>query len=300
VTSWVNLILQGALLGGYYALLASGLSFLFGVMRIINLAHGSLAVIAAYALWFIAERWGIGPFLGILAVLPVMGGLGWLLHRTVFERSLQGGELVPILSTFGLATVVDNVMFQNFGADTRSLAPYIDTFAYESWNLPGDIYIGQLAVLVFALAVLVLGGLHLLLLRTSLGRQIRAAAEDPDAARLVGINAHRIHGIATAIAVMTVALAGMSLGMRATFDPYSGSQQLVFAFEAVVIGGAGSLWGTLVGGMILGIAQSIGAQLNPQGFLIAGHLVFLVVLLARLYAIDKLGTLMRQLRRQPG
>jgi len=295
-----NLALQGTLLGGYYALLASGLSFLFGVMRIINLAHGSLAVVAGYALWFLAERLGIGPFVGILVVMPLMGLLGWILHRIIFERSMRAGDLVPILSTFGLATVADNVMFQKFGADTRSLAPYIDTFAYDSWQLPGDLYIGQLSVLVFGLAVVVLGGLHLLLARTSLGRQIRAAAEDPEAALLTGIDTRRIYGIATAIAVMTVALAGMALGMRATFDPYGGSQQLVFAFEAVVIGGAGSLWGTLVGGVVLGIAQSIGAQLNPQGFLIAGHAVFLVVLVARLYASDRLAGILRALRARTG
>jgi branched-chain amino acid transport system permease protein len=300
VTSWVNLLVQGALLGGYYALLACGLSFLFGVMRIINLAHGSLAVIAAYLLWVIAERWDVSPFMGILAVLPIMGAVGWVLHRTIFERSLKGGALIPVLSTFGLATVTDNVLFQVFGADTRSLAPYIDTFAYDSWHMPGDIYVGKLAALVLLLAVLLLLGLHLLLARTSLGRQIRAAAEDADAAQLVGINASRIYAIATAIAVMTVALAGMSLGMRAIFDPYSGSQQLVFAFESVVIGGAGSLWGTLVGGMILGISQSIGAQISPQGFLIAGHVVFLVVLVARIYASDKVSSALRKLRTQPG
>ena len=290
--SWADLIIQGTLLGGYYALLAGGLSFLYGVMRVINLAHGSLAVVTAYAFWLMAEHWQVPPLVLALLLLPLMSVVGWLLYRLVFERSLHGGALIPILSTFGLATVLDNVLFQNFGADTRSLAPYFDTLAYDSWTLPGDIIVGQLAVIEFVLAVLVLGGLHLLLMRTSLGRQIRAISEDEDAARIVGVNTRRIHAAATAMAFGIVAAAGIALGLRATFDPYAGPQQLIFAFEAVVMGGAGSLWGTLVGGVTLGIAQSVGARINPQGFLIAGHLTFLAVLLARISLGGQLRTLL--------
>jgi len=279
-----DLLLQGTLLGGYYALLACGLSFLYGVLRVINLAHGSLAVVAAFAFWVCAEHWGFSPFAAALLLVPAMGVVGWVLYRTIFDRSLRGGTLVPILSTFGLAIVLDNVLFQNFGADTRSLAPYVDSLSYDSWNLPGGLIAGQLAVLEFVLAVLVLGGLHLMLARTSIGRQIRAAAEDPDAAQIVGVNTRLVHGFATAIAVMTVALAGLALGLRATFDPYAGPSQLIFAFEAVVVGGAGSLWGTLIGGIALGIAQCVGARLSPQGFLIAGHAVCLLVLFLRVSA----------------
>lgn len=294
--TWIHILVPGILLGGYYALLASGLSFLFGVMRIINLAHGSLAVLAAYAIWVLADRYEINPFVGVVMLLPVMALLGWVLHRWIFERSIKGGALVPILSTFGLAMLIDNLLFQNFGADTRSLAPYVDSLAYDSWELPGNIYVGQLAVMVFVVALVVLGGLHLMLARTNLGRRIRAAAQDLDAAQLVGIDARRSYAIASAIALMTVALAGLSLALRATFDPYAGPLQLIFAFEAVVIGGAGSLWGTLIGGVILGVAQSIGAHLHPQGFLIAGHLVFLVILVARLYVLDRLAAVFLRLR----
>lgn len=279
----INGILQGLLLGGYYALLAAGLSFLFGVMRIINLAHGSLAVVAAFALWFLAEHFGLHPFWALLIVAPPMALLGWLLYRLVFAHSLKGGALIPILASFGLAMVTDNLLFQYFGADTRSLAPYINDLAYDSWVLPGDIYISQLAALTFVAGLLVLGGLHLLLARSALGRQIRAASEDADAAALSGVDTHRIYGIATAISLATVTLAGLALGLRATFDPYAGPMQLIFAFEAVVIGGAGSLWGTLLGGVILGVAQSIGGHINPQGFLIAGHGVFLAILVLRVY-----------------
>ena len=280
---WVNQIIQGVLLGGYYALIACGLSFMFGVMRVINLAHGSLAVLAAYALFVLADRFGISPFLGLIAVLPAMFLVGWLLQRAVLERSMRGGLLVPILSTFGLAIVIDNLLFEQFGADTRSLAPFIGDLSYDSWTVTDDISIGKLAVLIFVTAVVVLGGLHLFLGRTALGRAIRATAEDPDTVGLVGVNARAVNAAATAIAMATVGLAGAFLGMRATFNAYAGAPQLIFAFEAAVIGGAGSLWGTLLGGIALGVAQNIGSQINPQGFLITGHAVFLVVLFARLY-----------------
>lgn len=279
----LNQIIQGVLLGGYYALIACGLSFMFSVMRIINLAHGSLAVLAAYALFVLAERFGLSPFLGLLIVLPCMAVIGFLLQRLVLERSTRAGQLVPILATFGLAIVLDNLMFEQFGADTRSLAPYIGSLSYDSWALTSTIYVGKLAVLTFVTAVAVLGALQLFLTYTALGRAIRATSEDPDTSGLVGIDARRVNAIAAAIAMVTVGLAGAALGMRATFDPYAGAPQLLFAFEAAVIGGAGSVWGTLAGGIILGLAQSLGAQIDPKGFLIAGHAVFLIVLFARLF-----------------
>jgi branched-chain amino acid transport system permease protein len=280
---WVNQMIQGVLLGGYYALLACGLSFMLGVLRVINLAHGSLAVVAAYLIWTLADRLGVNPFVGLVIALPVMAALGLALHRLVLARSVRAGPLVPLLATFGLAVVLDNSLFEGFGADTRSLAPFFDTLAYDSWLLPGGVAVGRLPVGILALAVLVLGGIQLLLARTALGRRIRAAAEDPDTAELVGVDARAVFGAATAMAMVLVTLAGASLALRTTFDPYAGPQQLIFAFEAAVIGGARSLWGTLLGGVALGVAQSLGAQLSPEGFLIAGHAVFLVILLARLY-----------------
>jgi branched-chain amino acid transport system permease protein len=274
-------ILQGIFLGAYYALIACGLSFLFGVMRIVNLAHGSIAVLSGYLVWSIAEHFAISPFLALLAAVPVMAAAGYVLQRAVFERSLRSGPLIPLLSTFGLAVVLDNSMFQGFGADTRSLAPDIGDLSFASWSGPGGIQVGQLAVLTLVVAVALLGGLQLFLTLTPLGRAIRACAEDAETAELVGIDARNVFAAATAIALVTVAIAGTFLGMRATFDPYTGPTQLIFAFEAVVIGGAGSLWGTLIGGIVLGVAQNLGSQVSPQGFLIGGHLVFLAVLAAR-------------------
>ncbi len=290
---WVNQIVQGILLGGYYAVIACGLSFMFSVMRMINLAHGSLAIVAAFALYVLADQYGFNPFTALILVLPAMAVLGWVLQRTILERSQRGGMLVPILSTFGLSIVLDNLMFEQFGADTRSLAPFIDELSYDSWTITDDIFIGKLAALTFLAAVVILGGLQLFLTKTQLGRAIRATAEDPDTVGLIGINARRVNAAAAAIALGTVGIAGAFLGMRATFDAYAGGPQLIFAFEAAVIGGAGSLWGTLIGGIVLGVAQSLGAQISPQGFLITGHVVFLAVLFGRLH-LDTIGTKFRK------
>lgn len=279
--TWLNQALQGVLLGGYYALLACGLSFMFGVMRIINLAHGSLAVVAAYGVFYLADRYELHPLLGLLVAVPTMGIVGWLLHRLVLERSARAGELVPILATFGLAVVIDNTLFGAFGADTRSLAPYVDTLAYDGFEV-GGLTLGQLPLLTFIVAVVLLGGLHLMLAHTAPGRRIRAVADDPETAQLVGVNSAAVNAVAACIAMATVGAAGVFLALRATVDPYAGAPQLIFAFEAVMIGGAGSLWGTLAGGIALGVAQSLGARIHTQGFLIAGHVLFLVVLLLRM------------------
>ena len=253
---------------------------------IINLAHGDFAIVAACLVFLVADSIGIPPFVALIGVIPLMAGLGWLLQRGMLERSIRAGVLVPLLTTFGLAIVIENGLFEWLGADTRSLAPYIGDLAYDSWAITSHIYIGSLAALMFVVAVLLLVGLKLFLTGTSLGRAIRATAADADTAELVGINARSVYAIAAAIAVALAGLAGVFLAMRETFTPYSGPTLLIFAFEAVVIGGIGSLSGTLVGGIVLGVAQTFGAQLNPQGFLIAGHVVFLAVLTGRLALAD--------------
>ncbi|MEJ2480498.1 MAG: branched-chain amino acid ABC transporter permease [Acidihalobacter sp.] len=296
---WINAIVQGVLLGGYYSLIACGLAFMLQVMRIINLAHGSLAVLAGFALWTLAAHFAINPFLSLIGVLPAMALLGWLLQRGILERSTRSGELVPILATFGLAIVLDNLMFLRFSADPRSLSQYIGTLSYDSWSVGSSIYVGKLSFLIFVVAVALLGGLSLFLSRTHIGRAIRATAEDPDTVGLIGISARRVNAMAAAIALVTIGIAGAFLGMSGNFTPYSGATQLLFAFEATVIGGTGSLWGTLLGGIVLGIAQMIGAQVNPQAFLITGHVVFLVILVARVSGtLPSFATMAARLRRQ--
>lgn len=275
---WVNVIVQGVLLGAVYALFACGLSLMFGVMRIINLAHGDIAVVGAYLVWAVADRVGVSPLVALAAVVPVMLAVGYLLYVALLGRSLRGGSLVPLLTTFGLAIVIENSLQQLFSSDVRSLGASAGRITTASWRINDALAIPWFGVLTLAVAVLVLGGLDLFLRRTGPGREMRATAQDPDAARLVGIDARAVYARATAIAVATAGLAGAFQAVRSVFEPTSGPTQLIFAFEAVVIGGFGSLWGTLLGGIVLGVAQAIGGHLGPQYGILAGHLVFLVVL----------------------
>jgi branched-chain amino acid transport system permease protein len=204
--------------------------------------------------------------------------VGYLLHLTMLERSLRSGPLVPLLTTFGLAIVIQNALLQVFSPDVRSLGPAAGSITTRSWRINDEMSVSWFGVLVLAVAVVVLGGLQLFLARTGAGREMRAVAQDPDTAALVGVNARAVYARATGIAVAIAALAGAFLAIRSTFDPASGPTQLIFAFETVVIGGFGSLWGTLAGGIVLGVAQGIGAQIDPQYAILAGHLVFLAVL----------------------
>ena len=278
--TWLNAVVQGVLLGGVYALFACGLSLMFGVMRIINLAHGDIAVVGSYLVWEVTTRTGMSPFLALVLVLPVMLALGYILQRTLLDRSLRGGPLVPLLTTFGLAIVIQNVLLQVFSPDVHSLGPQAGPISTASWRINAQLSIPVLGVVALLVAVAVLGGLQVMLHRTGLGREMRATAQDPDTAALVGIDARAVYARATAIAVATATVAGTFLAIRSTFEPSSGSTQLIFAFEAVVIGGLGSLWGTFFGGIVLGVAQAIGSHIDPQYAILAGHLVFLAVLLS--------------------
>lgn len=276
--TWINAVVQGVFLGGLYALFACGLSLMFGVMRIINLAHGDIAIAGAFVVWEIATQAHVSPFIALVPALPVMLVAGYLLQRTVLARSLRGGPLIPLLTTFGLAIVVQNALLQIFSPDVRSLSAATGTISTGSWRLTAQLSVPYLGVLVLAVAVVVLGGLQFLLTRTGFGREMRATAQDPDTAALVGVPASSIYARATAIAVATATLAGAFLAIHSAFDASSGPTQLIFAFEAVVIGGLGSLWGTLAGGIVLGIAQTVGATIDPQYSILAGHLVFLAIL----------------------
>lgn len=275
-----NAVLQGIFLGAFYAVLACGLSIMFGVMRIINLAHGDLAVIGAYAVLVVVERTGASAFVGFLVALPVMIALGYILHYTLLERSLRAGILTPLLATFGLSIVVQNLLQLAFSPDVRSLGGSAGSLTTSS-SQAGGLTVSALGIAVLVVAVLLFAGLQLFLSRTRAGWMMRATAEDSDAAELVGIDSRGVYARATAIAVAIAALGGLFLGIRSVFDPVSGPTQLIFAFEAVVIGGMGSLWGTLLGGIALGVAQTVGAQIHPQFAVMAGHLLFLAVLIVR-------------------
>lgn len=276
-----NAVIQGVMLGGFYALLACGLSLLFGVMRIINLAHGDLAVIGAFLAWLLVQRADLSPLLALPPVLFAMFAVGYALQRGMLERSLRAGPLIPLLTTFGLAIVIQNVLLSVFTADVRSLGGSAGALTTKSWALTEQISISMLGLVILGVAVVVLGGLHFFLERAPLGRAMRATAQDADTAELCGVNSRSVYARAAGIAVATAALAGVFLAIRSSVDPASGPTQLVFAFEAVVIGGFGSLWGTLAGGIVLGVSQTIGAQIDPHYSILAGHLVFLAVLVVR-------------------
>ncbi|MBV9004927.1 MAG: branched-chain amino acid ABC transporter permease [Solirubrobacterales bacterium] len=278
--TWIDAVIQGILLGGLYALFACGLSLMFGVMRIINLAHGDLALLATFMVLVISQHLGLSPFAALVIVLPGAAVVGYALQYAMFNPSLRGGELSPLLATFGLSVVIGNMLLEVFSPDTHSLSAGALTTA--SWHITSQISISALSAVIFGVAVLVLGGLQLLLSYTQLGRAMRATADDARTAELVGINAKRVYAIATAIALATAALAGTFFGMRSSFDPTLGPSQLIFAFEAVVIGGLGSLWGTLVGGILLGVAQTVGAQaFGAEWAIVSGNVLFLLVLAFR-------------------
>ena len=276
---WVNAVVQGILLGGFYALLATGLSLMFGVMRLVNLAQGDLTILAAFVSLSLVEATGVGPFASLVVVVPLMMVGGYILQRGLLNRTLDQGVMPPILVTFGLAVVLQNVLLTLYSADSQG----IDAGSAEgaSIAITDSLSIGVLPLITLFIAIMIIVGLQLLIGRTQLGRSFRATADDRDAARLTGIDDRHVYAVATAIAMATVAVAGVLLGIRTTFGPFDGPVRLIFAFEAVVIGGLGSLWGTLVGGVILGVSQTIGNQINPAYQVLAGHVVFLIVLAFR-------------------
>ena len=277
--AWLDAIVQGILLGGLYALFATGLSLIFGVMRLVNLAHGDFSILAAFIAVVAVQTLELNPLLALVVVAPVMAGVGYALQRLVLNRLLGRGILPAVLVTFGLSIVIQNGLLETFSADSRRLNPGgIET---SSLPLGGGLAVGWFPLLTFAVAVLLLVALQLALRRSAIGRAFRAASDDGPTAALMGIDTGRLYALAMALSLAVVAVAGIFLGVRTTFTFSSGPDRLLFAFEAVIIGGLGSLWGTLVGGVILGIAQTTGARISPGWGVLTGHLVFLAVLLLR-------------------
>jgi branched-chain amino acid transport system permease protein len=269
-------IVQGILLGGLYALFAAGLSLMFGVMRIVNLAYGDFAVLSAYGALVVVNAALINPLLALVFVAPAMAALGYVLQRTVLQRTLGLSPLPSLLVTFGLSIIIQNVLLLFGSADQQRLTlGDIDT---ASVTLPLGITVGVFPLGVFVLAVVILGVLSWVTAKTQYGRLVRAVSDDPDTVMLQGANPKVIYGIATAIAFGLVAIAGIAAGIQTSFSPSSGSMLLIYAFEAVIIGGLGSLWGTLGGAVILGVAQTVGAAFAPAQQILAGHIVFLLFL----------------------
>ena len=279
MTAALDVIIQGILLGGLYALFAAGLSLIFGVMRLVNLAHGDMIVLAAFLVLALVAFLGAPLPIAVLVTVPLMFGVGYLLQRLILNRAIGADILPPLLMTFGLSIIIQNGLLEAFSADSRRLhAGDIET---ASLPLGGGIAIGTMPLITLLTAVLVIVGLNQLFYRTALGRAFRAVSDDPSIAQLMGIDNRKLFAVAMGIALAVAALAGTFLGIRANFDPTIGPARLIFAFEAVIIGGLGSLWGTLAGGIVIGIAQTAGAAINPEWQILAGHLAFLAVLVLR-------------------
>jgi branched-chain amino acid transport system permease protein len=275
----VPTVLDGILLGGLYALFAAGLSLIFGVMRLVNIAHGDLIVLSAFIALIITDRLGVHPLASLVAVVPLMAVLGYGLQRGIFNRTPSSDGRSPLLVSFGLSVLLQNGLLQIFSADSRRLqAGNLETLHVD---LPDSMAVGVLPGLMFIVALVVIGGLQLLLYHTKLGRAFRSVSDDQETAQLMGINNAHLFGLAMALSLAIVSVAGVFLGIRTNFDPSIGPTRLIFAFEAIIIGGLGDLWGTLVGGVILGVTQTLGGRINPGYQILAGHLVFLAILTLR-------------------
>ncbi|MDO6962886.1 branched-chain amino acid ABC transporter permease [Rhizobium alvei] len=274
----IDAAIQGILLGGLYALFAAGLSLIFGVMRLVNIAHGDFIVLAAYVALVVVQATGLHPFAAVIIVAPVMAGIGYLLQRFVINRTLGPDLLPPILVTFGFAVIIQNSLLGLFSNDARRLsAGAIETMSVSA----GSLAVGLLPLLTFAVAVVVIGLLELVFFRTAIGRAFRATSDDPETARSIGVSTRHVAALAMALSFAVIAVAGILLAARSNFDPFAGPARLIFGFEAVIIGGLGNLWGTLAGGIVLGVAQTFGAQISPAFQILAGHLVFFAVLAFR-------------------
>lgn len=275
----IDAVVQGILLGGLYALLAAGLTLVFGVMRVVNLAHGDLIVLAAYVTLVLSTGTGLNPLLVAPIVALLMAGVGYGLQRGIINLTLGSGLIPPLIVTFAISIILQNVLLEVFTADTQGLDA--GPIELRSIRLPGGIAVGWFPLLTFFLAVVVLVALQWLFARTEMGRTFRAVSDDQETARLMGVRTRHVFSLATAVAMAVVGIGGVILGIRTQFDPSLGPARLIFAFEAVIIGGLGSLWGTLAGGIVLGVAQNMGAYFSPGWSELGGHLVFLVALAYR-------------------
>jgi branched-chain amino acid transport system permease protein len=275
---WIDTLLQGILLGGLYSLYATGLSVIFGIMRLVNLAHGDLIVLGAFLI-LAATSAGVPLPVACAVVVPLMFALGYVLQSVLLNRALGRNILPPLLITFGLSIIVQNGLLETFSADTRRL----DVGSLQSASLPlgGGIAVGVMPLICLAAAIAVILALNGVFYRTAVGRAFRATSDDVEIAQLMGINNRSIYALTMGISLAVCALAAFFLGTRANFDPSIGPARLLYAFEAVIIGGLGSLWGTLAGGIVVGVAQTVGAHIDPEWQILSGHVAFLIVLVIR-------------------
>ncbi|MER8411156.1 branched-chain amino acid ABC transporter permease [Mesorhizobium sp. M7A.F.Ca.US.010.02.1.1] len=275
---WFDALVQGILLGGMYAQYALGMALMFGVMRIVNISHGDLVILLSLIGISIATAWGLGPLPVLIVLVPLAVLMGWVLQKAVLNRVVGSDPLPSLIATFGLSIALQNLMLQIWSANSRSLPGH----GIESQSIEiGGIYVGLLPLIVLAVATGLTGGLDLTLKRTRFGRALRAASADVEAAAMTGINPRAVYAMATAAAVGILGFAAVFQALRSTVAPADGPAQLIYAFEAVIIGGMGTVWGAFAGSMVLGISQAIGFRIDPGFGVLAGHIVFLIVLATR-------------------
>jgi branched-chain amino acid transport system permease protein len=272
-------IINGILLGGLYAVIGIGLSMIFGIMRQINLAHGELMILSSYLSLVVMQLLGLHPLLSLIIVLPAMFVIGYLIQKILFSRVMKKDAEPFLMISFGLSIILQNAMLLIFTPDARSLQTELVIKNIEVFGL---FRVPLIYSVNFMVGLLVLILLHQFMKRTYLGLAIYACSDNLSGAKLMGINPQRVYAVAMAIAVVTAAISGVLVGMTYTFYPHSGTQYLIIAFGVVIIGGLGSLPGTFLGGMILGISQLAGGRILGPGFqLLSGYVILLLVLTIR-------------------
>ncbi len=275
----LNILVQGVLLGGLYTLFALGLSFSVGVIKLVNIAHGDLIILMSFVLFSLTQLFGMSLLVAFPLMLMVAFGVGYLLQKSLLERVMGKGLLPPLLVTFGISVIIQNGLLEVFGADTRSIST--GQLQTATIKVTDQLYVGVIPLMTLAAAIILIFVLDLLIYRSRFGARLRAVADSPETARLIGLPVDHTYAVAFGLVGVTICIAALFLGMRMNFDPLSGPSRLIVAFEVIVLGGLGNLWGILVGATVLGLAQSIGAEFDIRAQLLAGHLVFLLVLLLR-------------------
>ena len=277
---WLETVINGILYGGLYGLLGVGLALIVGVMRVVNLSHGEFIVLSAFiGVSLAAVVPGLHPLLLIVPVALIAFVLGFALQAVLVNRVVTRPDpFASILLTFGVAVVMRNLMVEIFGADPRHLAA--GRLAHASVAISG-LSIGVLPILILTLSVVLFTALQLVLMRTRFGRIVRATADNRDVVRLMGVNPGRVYNVVMGLSLALASVAGMLLAIRTAFTPYSGVDRLLVAFEVVVLGGLGTFWGAMLGGIILGVAELIGLRFDPNAGPLYAHLLFLAGVLLR-------------------
>ncbi len=285
-----NGILSGAMLGGYYALISVGLALNFGVMRLVNLSHGDWLIVAAYLCVTLLSVIPVVPFWSLVVVVPVMYAIGYAVQRGLLNHvSVQSAErrgmspvfglMLPLLVTFGLSIVLSQGMLLIFNSDAATIR---NDLSFSAIRLTEDLSVSTLRLGFFVAAAVLLGGLALWMRSTHVGRAIRAASDDPEIAALMGMRTSHIYAVASGVALASASIAGFMVGMSRSFQPFDGPPFLLMAFGVVILGGLGSLAGSFVGGILLGIVQVLaGTYFGPAAQQVAGYLLILLVLALR-------------------